>query len=64
MNATLQCIAHFIEISEDVLTWYTYTNDSNKKQREISYAYAEVLNNLFFPKENQKDYSPYNFCNL
>jgi ubiquitin C-terminal hydrolase len=64
MNATLQCMAHFIEISEDILTWYTITNDSNKKQREISYAYAEVLNNLFFPKENQKDYSPNNFKHI
>ena len=56
MNAILQCMAHFIEVSEEILTWYQYKNDNNKKSREISYAYAEMLYNLFFSKE--RSFSP------
>ena len=71
MNAVLQCIAHFLEVSEKILTWYKYSKDNNKKSKKLSCAYAEVLNNLYFPKENQnniitnyKYYAPYDFKEL
>ena len=60
MNATLQCMAHFIEVSEEILTWYKYNNDKNKKKRELSYTYANVLDNIFFSK-NKKYFSPKEF---
>ena len=56
MNAILQCMAHLIEVSEEILTWYKYKNDKNKKTREISYVYAELLDNLFYSQ--QRSYSP------
>ena len=52
MNATLQCMAHFSEVSEKILTWYKYSKDNNKKSRKISYAYAEVLDNLYYLNDN------------
>ena len=55
MNATLQCLAHFVEVSEKILTWYKYSKDNIKKERKLSYAYAEVLNNLYFNNEKQYD---------
>ena len=55
MNATLQCIAHFHEISEKILTWYKYSNDKNKKSKKLSYSFAEVLNKLYFPNESQNN---------
>ena len=76
MNAVLQCIAHFHEVSEEILTWYKYSNDPNKKNRKLSYAFAEVLNNLYIENQNQsqnknndfyyyksnnKSYAPTNF---
>jgi len=71
MNAVLQCIAHFLEVSEKILTWYKYSKDNNKKSKKLSCAYAEVLNNLYFPNENQnnsitnyKYYAPYDFKEL
>ena len=65
MNATLQCMAHFIEISEEILTWYKYNkSDNNKQSRIISYLYAEILDNIFFPNDNQKYYSPRKFKEL
>ena len=53
MNAVLQCIAHFHEISEEILTWYKYSNDPNKKNKKLSYEFAEVLNNLYIEHLNQ-----------
>ena len=61
MNSTLQCMAHFLEVSEDILTWYKYKNDKKKKTRELSFEYAKMLDNLFFPKYQQKYYEPYKF---
>ena len=60
MNATLQCIAHFHEISEKILTWYKYSNDNNKKSKKLTYSYAEVLNNLYFPNENKNNINNHN----
>ena len=67
MNAVLQCIAHFKEISEKILTWYKYMEDNNKTSRKLSYAFAELLDNLYFPNENynyKKSYSPKKFKEL
>ena len=61
INATLQCLAHCIELSEDILTWYLYLPDKDKESRSISYSYANVLNNLFFPQDNQLFFSPNDF---
>ena len=74
MNAVLQCIAHFHEISEEILTWYKYSNDPNKKNKKLSYEFAEVLNNLYIEhlnqnqnnniynyKSNNKSYAPSKF---
>ena len=61
INATVQCLAHCIELSEDILSWYLYHPDKDKESRSISYSYAEVLYNLFFPKNNQTFYFPNNF---
>ena len=60
MNATLQCIAHFHEISEKILTWYKYSNDNNKKSKKLTYSYAEILNNLYFPNENKNNINNHN----
>ena len=64
MNAPLQCMAHFMEVSEGILTWYKSKKDKNKKSKTLSYAYATVLNNLYFPNEynnSKKFYSPKEF---
>ena len=50
MNAPLQCMAHFHEVSEKILTWYKYSNDNDKKSKVLSFAYAELLDNIYFPK--------------
>ena len=63
MNATLQCLAHFVEVSEKILTWYKYSKDNNKKSRILSCAYAEVLNNLYYYNENQNDNNKLNNIN-
>ena len=61
INATLQCLAHCIELSEDLLTWYLYSQDKDKESRNISYSYSNVLYNLFFPLENETYFSPNDF---
>ena len=61
INAFVQCLAHCIEFSEDLLTWYLYQEDKDKKSRSISYSYANVLYNLYFPQENQNDFSANDF---
>ena len=70
MNAILQCMAHFLEISEKILTWYKYSKDNNKKAKKLSYAYAELLNHLYILNQNNNFnnynnynnyYAPYNF---
>ena len=61
INSTIQCLAHCIELSEDILSWYLYHPDKDKQSRCISYSYADVLYNLFFPKDNQTYYSPNDF---
>ena len=61
INSIIQCLAHCIELSEDILSWYLYHPDKDKQSRCISYSYAEVLYNLFFPKDNQTYYSPNDF---
>ena len=67
MNAVLQCMAHFREVSEKILTWYKYMEDNNKTGRKLSYAFGELLDNLYFPHENfnyKKSYSPKKFKEL
>ena len=67
MNAVLQCMAHFKEVSEKILNWYKNMDDNNKKDRQLSYAFGEVLDNLYFPHENNNykvSYSPKNFKEL
>ena len=59
MNASLQCMAHCIEISEKILTWYKYSKDNNKKSKILSYSFAEVLDNIYSLNEN-KDINNYN----
>ena len=61
INATLQCLAHCIEISEEILSWYLYSQDKNKESKNISFSYAKVLYNLFFPKQGETYYSPTEF---
>ena len=61
INSIIQCLAHCIELSEDILSWYLYHPDKDKQSRCISYSYADVLYNLFFPKDNQTYYSPNDF---
>jgi len=64
MNAVLQCMAHFKEVSEKILIWYKYMDDNNKKDRKLSYAFGELLDNLYYPHENNNykiSYSPRNF---
>ena len=64
MNAVLQCMAHFKEVSEKILNWYKCMDDNNKKDRELSYAFGELLDNLYFPHENNNykvSYAPKNF---
>ena len=61
INAIIQCLAHCIEFSEDFLSWYLYQEDKNKKSRSISYSFANVLYNLYFPQENQNDFSAKDF---
>ena len=61
MNAPLQCMAHFIEVSEEMINWYKYSYDKNKDNKIFSNAYALVLDNLYFPKEYNnysKSFSP------
>ena len=65
MNAVLQCIAHFHEVSEEILTWYKYSNDENKKNKRLSYAFAEVLDNLYIKHQNQnQNINIYNYNSL
>ena len=67
MNSVLQCMAHFREVSEKILTWYKYMEDYNKAKRKLSYAFGELLDNLYFPLENynyKKSYSPKKFKEL
>ncbi len=67
MNAVLQCMAHFRGVSEKILTWYRYMEDNNKTDRKLSYAFAELLDNLYFPHEHynyKKSYSPKKFKDL
>ena len=47
MNSLLQCMAHCREISEKILTWYNYSKDNNKKSKQLSYSYAELLDYLY-----------------
>ena len=61
INSIIQCLAHCIELSEDILSWYLYHPDKDKQSRCISYSYADVLYNLFFPNDNQTYYSPNDF---
>ena len=64
INATLQCLAHCIELSEDILTWYLFYPDKNKSSRNISYSYAVLLDNIYNPQNNnnnQNYYSPNDF---
>ena len=61
MNAPLQCMAHCIEVSEEILTWYNNNMDNKKKSKELSYAFAEVLDNIFLKRNNKKFFSPNRF---
>ena len=61
MNAPLQCVAHCIEVSEEILTWYNNNMDNKKKSKELSYAFAEVLDNIFLKRNNKKFFSPNRF---
>ena len=61
INAVLQCLAHCIELSENILSWYLYHSDKDKESKNISYSYAKVLYNLFYPQENQTSFSPNDF---
>jgi ubiquitin C-terminal hydrolase len=44
-----------------MLNWYKYSYDKNKDKKILSNAYAHVIDNLYFPKENNnysKSFSP------
>ena len=58
MNAPLQCMAHFIEVSEEILYWYKNIFDKNRGNKVLSDAYGCILDNLYFPKNNSKYFSP------
>ena len=61
MNAPLQCMAHFHEISEKILTWYKFSNDNDKKSKTLSFAYAELLDNIYFPNGIQNNNNKFNY---
>ena len=61
MNAPLQCMAHCIEVSEEILTWYHNNMDNKKKSKELSCAFAEVLDNIYLKRNNKNFFSPNRF---
>ena len=62
-------MAHCHEISEKILTWYNYSKDNNKKSKQLTYYYAELLDYLYLLNTNKdinnnyqkKYYSPRKF---
>ena len=52
MNATLQCMAHFKEVSEYILRLYKFGDRDFIKSKPVTYEYAKVLDNFYFPQGN------------
>ena len=64
MNATLQCLAHIKIISEHIINYKRNGKLEDNGKFKLSRVYADVLEGIWFPKENQKSYSPNNFKNI
>ena len=63
MNATLQCLAHIKRVSDHILNYKKnekFKKDINKKYRLVT-AYADVVEGIWFPKNNEKSYAPHKF---
>jgi ubiquitin C-terminal hydrolase len=66
MNATIQCLAHIPELSEELIKIYLNNKNNNYnfsdyiKNNQLTIEYTLLLINIFFPKNNQKFFAPYN----
>ena len=64
MNATLQCLAHLPELSEELIKIYIThkNNDFNNfiKTNRLTVEFTLLLIQIFFPKNNEKFVAPYN----
>ena len=66
MNATLQCLAHIKRVSDHILNYKKngkFKDDKNKKYR-LSSAYADVLEGIWCPKNNERSYAPNKFKDI
>ena len=61
MNATLQCLAHIKRISEHILNYKKNNKFNDSKKYRLSSAYAEVVEGIWLPKNNEKSFAPYDF---
>ena len=65
MNATIQCLAHISELSEELIQ--TYNNNKKNQNYFLNYIrncqltkeYTLLLINIFFPRNNQRSYPPH-----
>ena len=63
MNATLQCFSHIDRLKYYLLDEYIYNELQKEKDttKKLSFAFAEVLKNLWNENSSQKYYAPENF---
>ena len=65
MNATIQCLAHIPELSEELIQIYNNNKRNNNnfinyiQNNKLTKEYTLLLINIFFPRNNQKYYAPY-----
>ena len=61
MNATLQCLAHIKDISEHIINYRKNNKFNDIKKYQLSSVYAEIVDNIWFPKKGQKSFPPKKF---
>jgi len=66
MNATIQCLAHLPEISEQLIKIYLDKKNSNNfvnyiQEHKLTIEYTKLLIEIFFPQGNKHSFPPVDF---
>lgn len=61
MNATLQCLAHIKIIAEHMINYKASKFSKDKEKYKLSSAFADVVEGIWLPKENEKSFAPSKF---
>mgnify|MGYP002624492053 CR=1 FL=1 len=64
MNATLQCLAHIKKISDHIINYGKNKMFIDNKKYQLSKAYYEVVNGIWFPEKGKKSFAPQEFKNV